>query len=154
MRLHSSCIVWWPILPEEKQKMLDRLHHSDDALVGRKCWLWTTTCATSLPSAAFIERRGMTVIDGRHRREAIAMLESTPDIAIVLMDIMMPEMDGYETMQVIRQNASFRRLPIIALTAKAMKGDREKCLEAGASEYLAKPVNTEQLLSSLRMWLH
>ena len=74
------------------------------------------------------------------------MLESTPDVAIVLMDIMMPEMDGYQTMEVIRKKAEFRRLPIIALTAKAMKGDREKCLEAGASDYLAKPVNTEQLL--------
>jgi CheY-like chemotaxis protein len=82
------------------------------------------------------------------------MLDNTPGVAIVLMYIMMPEMDGYETMGVIRQNTAFRRLPIIALTAKAMKGDREKCLEAGASDYLAKPVNTEQLLSALRMWLH
>ena len=96
----------------------------------------------------------MTVLTASTGREAISTLESTPNVAIVLMDIMMPEMDGYETMQVIRQNNAFRRLPIIALTAKAMKGDREKCLEAGASEYLAKPVNTEQLLAALRMWLH
>jgi CheY-like chemotaxis protein len=96
----------------------------------------------------------MTVLTAGTGREAIAMLDSTPDLAIVLMDIMMPEMDGYETMQAMRENAQYRRLPIIALTAKAMKGDREKCLEAGASDYLAKPVNTEQLLSALRMWLH
>jgi CheY-like chemotaxis protein len=87
-------------------------------------------------------------------REAIALLESTPDVSIILMDIMMPEMDGYETMAVIRDKPRFRKLPIVALTAKAMKGDRERCLEAGASDYLAKPVNTEQLLSALRMWLH
>jgi CheY-like chemotaxis protein len=96
----------------------------------------------------------MVVLTAGTGREAITMLEATPDLAIILMDIMMPEMDGYETMQVMRQNPLFRRLPIVALTAKAMKGDREKCLEAGASEYLAKPVNTEQLLSTLRMWLH
>ena len=86
--------------------------------------------------------------------EAVSIVESEPDVAIVLMDIMMPGMDGYETMEVIRANPSFRRLPIVALTAKAMKGDREKCLEAGASDYLAKPVNTEQLFSALRLWLH
>jgi CheY-like chemotaxis protein len=101
-----------------------------------------------------LERRGMHVLTATTGREAIALLESTSDVAIVLMDIMMPEMDGYQTMEVIRKKAEFRRLPIIALTAKAMKGDREKCLEAGASDYLAKPVNTEQLLSALRMWLH
>jgi CheY-like chemotaxis protein len=87
-------------------------------------------------------------------REAIDLIEATSNLALVLMDIMMPEMDGYQTIQVIRTKPMFRRLPIIALTAKAMKGDREKCLEAGASDYLAKPVNTEQLLSALRMWLH
>ncbi len=96
----------------------------------------------------------MIVLTAGTGKQAIEMLESTPDVAIVLMDIMMPEMDGYETMQVIRQKSTLRRLPIISLTAKAMKGDREKCLEAGASEYLAKPVNTDQLLSALRMWLH
>jgi len=141
-------------LPAEKQRLLDRLHHSDDALVGKKVLVVDDDVRNIFALSSVIERRGMTVITAGTGREAIAKLESTPDIAIVLMDIMMPEMDGYETMQVIRQNASFRRLPIIALTAKAMKGDRENCLEAGASEYLAKPVNTEQLLSSLRMWLH
>jgi CheY-like chemotaxis protein/signal transduction histidine kinase/HAMP domain-containing protein len=141
-------------LPAEKQKLLDRLHHSDDALVGKKVLVVDDDVRNIFALSSVIERRGMTVITAGTGREAIAKLESTLDIAIVLMDIMMPEMDGYETMQVIRQNPSFRRLPIIALTAKAMKGDREKCLEAGASEYLAKPVNTEQLLSSLRMWLH
>jgi HAMP domain-containing protein/CheY-like chemotaxis protein/signal transduction histidine kinase len=141
-------------LPVEKQKMLDRLHRSDDALVGKKVLVVDDDVRNIFALSSVLERRGMTVLTAGTGREAIGTLESTPDIAIVLMDIMMPEMDGYETMQVIRQNVSLRRLPIIALTAKAMKGDREKCLEAGASEYLAKPVNTEQLLSALRMWLH
>jgi CheY-like chemotaxis protein len=141
-------------LPLEKQKMLDRLHHSDDALVGKKVVVVDDDVRNIFALSSVLERRGMTVLSASTGREAIALLETTSDVAIVLMDIMMPEMDGYETMQVIRQNPTFRRLPIIALTAKAMKGDREKCLEAGASEYLAKPVNTEQLLSALRMWLH
>jgi len=141
-------------LPLEKQKMLDRLHHSDDALVGKKVLVVDDDIRNIFALSSVLERRGMTVLSASTGREAIALLETTSDVAIVLMDIMMPEMDGYETMQVIRQNPAFRRLPIVALTAKAMKGDREKCLEAGASEYLAKPVNTEQLLSALRMWLH
>ena len=141
-------------LPVEKQQMLDRLHRSDDALLGRKVLVVDDDVRNIFALSSVLERRGMTVLTAGTGREAIATLDATPDLAIVLMDIMMPEMDGYETMQVIRQNPAFQRLPIIALTAKAMKGDREKCLEAGASDYLAKPVNTEQLLSALRMWLH
>jgi len=141
-------------LPLEKQRMLERLHRSDEALVGKKVLVVDDDVRNIFALSSVLERRGMTVLTAGTGREAIKTLESTKDVAIVLMDIMMPEMDGYETMQVIRQNAALRRLPIIALTAKAMKGDREKCLEAGASEYLAKPVNTDQLLSALRMWLH
>jgi HAMP domain-containing protein/CheY-like chemotaxis protein/signal transduction histidine kinase len=141
-------------LPRSKQQMLDRLHRSDEALAGRKVLVVDDDVRNIFALSSVLERRGMTVLSAGTGREAIETIERTPDLAIVLMDIMMPEMDGYETMQVIRQNPSLRRLPIIALTAKAMKGDRERCLEAGASEYLAKPVNTEQLLAALRMWLH
>jgi len=141
-------------LPLEKQNMLDRLHRSDEALVGRQVLIVDDDVRNIFALSSVLERRGMTVLAAGTGREAIETIEKTPNLGIVLMDIMMPEMDGYETMQVIRQNPRFQRLPIIALTAKAMKGDREKCLEAGASEYLAKPVNTEQLLSALRMWLH
>jgi CheY-like chemotaxis protein len=101
-----------------------------------------------------LENQQMEVLSAMNGRQAIQLIEDTPDLSMVLMDIMMPEMDGYQTMREIRKNPSFRTLPIIALTAKAMKGDREKCLEAGASDYIAKPVNTDQLLSLLRVWLH
>jgi CheY-like chemotaxis protein len=96
----------------------------------------------------------MEVLSATNGRQAIEAIESTPDLSAVLMDIMMPEMDGYQTMREIRKDQKFRALPILALTAKAMKGDREKCLDAGASDYIAKPVNTEQLLSLLRVWLY
>jgi HAMP domain-containing protein/CheY-like chemotaxis protein/signal transduction histidine kinase len=141
-------------LPKDKQVMLERLHSSDDDLVGRRVLLVDDDTRNIFALSSVLERRGMHVVTAKTGREAIELIETTPDIKIVLMDIMMPEMDGYQTMQVIRANPAFRRLPIVALTAKAMKGDREKCLEAGASDYLAKPVNTEQLLSALRMWLH
>ena len=141
-------------LPREKQQMIERLHSSDEHLIGRCVLLVDDDARNIFALSSVLERRGMKVLTATTGREAINIVESTPELAIVLMDIMMPEMDGYQTMQAIRANAEFRRLPIIALTAKAMKGDREKCLEAGASDYLAKPVNTEQLLSALRMWLH
>jgi CheY-like chemotaxis protein len=141
-------------LPPGKQQMLDRLHRSDEALIGKTVLVVDDDVRNIFALSSVLERRGMNVLTAVTGREAIGTLEQTPDVAIALMDIMMPGMDGYETIQAIRENPSLRRLPIIALTAKAMKGDREKCLEAGASDYLAKPVNTEQLLSSLRMWLH
>jgi CheY-like chemotaxis protein len=141
-------------LPAEKQRMLERLHSSDENLVGQKVLLVDDDARNIFALSSVLERRGMEVLTATTGSEAIELVQSTPGIAICLMDIMMPEMDGYQTMEVIRANPAFRRLPIIALTAKAMKGDREKCLEAGASDYLAKPVNTEQLLSALRIWLH
>src|SRR2546430_14071114 len=141
-------------LPSEKQRMLERLNSSDEDLVGRSVLLVDDDARNIFALSSVLERRGMRVLTATTGNEAIQLIDSTPDLAIVLMDIMMPEMDGYQTMQVIRANPEFGRLPIIALTAKAMKGDREKCLDAGASDYLAKPVNTEQLLSALRMWLH
>jgi CheY-like chemotaxis protein len=101
-----------------------------------------------------LENHDMEVLTATNGRQAIGLINETPDLSVVLMDIMMPEMDGYETMRQIRKNPDFRTLPILALTAKAMKGDREKCLQAGASDYIAKPVNTEQLLSLLRVWLY
>jgi CheY-like chemotaxis protein len=141
-------------LPPDKQRMLERLHRSDEDLVGKSVLVVDDDVRNIFALSSVLERRGMRVLTANTGSEAIELLESTPGLAIVLMDIMMPDMDGYETMQRIRQNPAFRRLPIVALTAKAMKGDREKCFEAGASDYLAKPVNTEQLLSALRMWLH
>jgi CheY-like chemotaxis protein len=141
-------------LPSDKQRMLERLNSSDEDLVGQTALLVDDDARNIFALSSVLERRGMNVLTATTGKEAIELIEATTGLAIVLMDIMMPEMDGYQTIEKIRQNSKLRRLPIIALTAKAMKGDREKCLEAGASDYLAKPVNTEQLLSALRMWLH
>jgi CheY-like chemotaxis protein/HAMP domain-containing protein len=141
-------------LPDEKQVMLRNLHDSDEYLIGRTVLLVDDDARNIFALASVLERRGMKVLTATTGREAIDRLESSSETAIILTDIMMPEMDGYETIRAIRQNPRWRRLPIVALTAKAMKGDRELCLEAGASDYLAKPVNTEQLLAALRRWLH
>jgi HAMP domain-containing protein/CheY-like chemotaxis protein/signal transduction histidine kinase len=141
-------------LPADKQRMLQLLHGSDEDLVGKTVLLVDDDARNIFALSSVLERRGMKVLTATTGSEAIEILERQSNPAIVLMDIMMPEMDGYQTIAKIRENSAYRRLPIIALTAKAMKGDREKCLEAGASDYLAKPVNTDQLLAALRMWLH
>jgi CheY-like chemotaxis protein len=141
-------------LPPEKQRMLERLHDTDEALAHKKVLIVDDDVRNIFALTGLLEHHSMEVLSASNGREAINLLEQTPEISLVLMDIMMPEMDGYETMRVIRENPRHKLLPMIALTAKAMKGDREKCLEAGASDYIAKPVNTDQLVSLMRVWLH
>jgi CheY-like chemotaxis protein/signal transduction histidine kinase/HAMP domain-containing protein len=141
-------------LPPSKQRMLESLNQSDEALIGKKVLVVDDDVRNIFALTSLLERHEMQTVAAGSGEEAIQLVTDTSDVSLVLMDIMMPEMDGYETMRRIRQDPKFRRLPIIALTAKAMKGDREKCLEAGASDYIAKPVNTDQLLSLLRIWLH
>jgi CheY-like chemotaxis protein len=141
-------------LPLSKREMLRSLHQSDESLVGKKVLVVDDDVRNIFAISSILERRGMNVVTANNGQEAIDRVEQEEDVAMVLMDIMMPGMDGYETMRTIRTRPEQRSLPIIALTAQAMKGDREKCIEAGASDYIAKPVNTDQLLSMLRQWLH
>jgi CheY-like chemotaxis protein/two-component sensor histidine kinase len=141
-------------LPESKRRMLEQLHRTDPTLAGRKALVVDDDVRNIFALTTFLERSEMKVIHAESGRDGIVRLQETPDVDVVLMDVMMPEMDGYETMQAIRQMPRFRNLPIIAVTAKAMKGDREKCIEAGASDYIAKPVDMDQLLSLLRVWLY
>jgi HAMP domain-containing protein/signal transduction histidine kinase/DNA-binding response OmpR family regulator len=141
-------------LPAAKQQMLERLHRSNEMLHNRKVLVVDDDARNIFALTTVLENNDMEVLSATNGRQAIEVIQSTPDLSAVLMDIMMPEMDGYQTMREIRRDQRFRALPILALTAKAMKGDREKCLEAGASDYIAKPVNTEQLLSLLRVWLY
>jgi CheY-like chemotaxis protein len=140
-------------LPPEKQRMLDQLRRSDDALVGKKILVVDDDIRNIFALTSLLEGHRVDVVSCETGREAINLVESDPELDMVLMDIMMPEMDGYETMRQIRTNSQYHTLPILALTAKAMKGDRERCLQAGASDYIAKPVNTEELLALLRIWL-
>jgi CheY-like chemotaxis protein len=141
-------------LPEEKRKMIERLHGSAETLRGRKVLVVDDDVRNIFALTMVLENHEMEVLSATNGRQAIETIQTTADLSVVLMDIMMPEMDGYETMREIRKDPRFRTLPMLALTAKAMKGDREKCLEAGASDYIAKPVNTDQLLSLLRVWLY
>jgi CheY-like chemotaxis protein len=141
-------------LPQSKRNLLERLHGSNAVLRGRRVLVVDDDARNIFALTSLLENHEMDVVTATNGRQAIELIDQTADLSVVLMDIMMPEMDGYETMREIRKNPAFRTLPILALTAKAMKGDREKCLQAGASDYIAKPVNTEQLLSLLRVWLY
>ena len=140
-------------LPEDKQAIVRRLHSTTEALAGRTVLIVDDDVRNIFAMTSLLERHGMQVISAENGREALQRLESTPAIDVVLMDIMLPEMDGYETTRAIRSMPDRRTLPILALTAKAMKGDREKCLEAGASDYIAKPVEADHLVAQLRSWL-
>jgi len=141
-------------LPGKKQEMIERLQLKDPVLSGKKVLVIDDDIRNIFALTAILEKQDMAVIYGESGREGLAQLEKNPDTDIVLMDIMMPEMDGYDATRQIRQQDALKDLPVIALTAKAMKGDREKCIQAGASDYIAKPVEKEQLLSLLRVWLY
>ncbi|TMB49385.1 MAG: response regulator [Deltaproteobacteria bacterium] len=140
-------------MPESRRRILERLHDVNATLAGKKVLLVDDDIRNIYAMTSVLERYNVTVVSAESGREAISLLHGLPGIDAVLMDIMLPEMDGYETIRAIRGGAGFASLPIIAVTAKAMKGDREKCIDAGASDYLAKPIDTEQLLTLLRVWL-
>jgi HAMP domain-containing protein/CheY-like chemotaxis protein/putative methionine-R-sulfoxide reductase with GAF domain len=141
-------------LPQDKRRMLEQLHSADEVFAGRKILIVDDDVRNVFALTSVLESSGMEVVYAENGREAIETLRGTTDVDLVLMDIMMPEMDGYETIRAIREDESFKQLPIISLTAKAMKGDREKSIAAGASDYITKPVDTDQLLSLMRVWLY
>ncbi len=141
-------------LSADQRERIERLYATDEILAGKKVLIVDDDIRNIFAITSVLERQHMDVISAETGKEAIAKLQGTPGIDVVLMDVMMPDMDGYDTMQAIRKSGRFDDLPIIAVTAKAMKGDREKTLQAGAWDYLAKPVDTDQMLSVLRSWLY
>jgi CheY-like chemotaxis protein len=140
-------------LPQTSRSELEKLYDTSSVLSGKKVLVVDDDIRNIFALTSVLERHNMDILSAETGRDAIRILQETPDVDIVLMDIMMPEMDGLDTMQAIRKLPQFRNLPIVAVTAKAMKGDREKCIEAGAWDYLSKPVDSEQMLSVLRAWL-
>ncbi len=141
-------------LPQEQQRMLRMVRDKEVLLANKTVLIVDDDVRNTFALTTFLEGRDMKVTIAKNGKEALDILDQQPEIAIVLMDIMMPEMDGYEAMQRIRSQARFQKLPIIALTAKAMKGDKARCIEAGASDYLTKPVDTDKLISVMRVWLY
>ena len=141
-------------LSAPKRKMLHEAGGAEAIFKGKKVLVVDDDVRNIYALSSVLEEAGMNVVFAENGKDGIEMLENTEGISIVLMDVMMPEMDGYETMRRVRQMPEFKNLPILALTAKAMKGDREKCLAAGASDYVTKPVDPDQLLSLMRVWLY
>jgi len=140
-------------LPDAPRRIVTELHEGDRTLTGRKVLIVDDDIRNIFALTSVLEQHHMVTRSAETGRQAIEVLQQTGDIDIVLMDVMMPEMDGLDTTRAIRRIARFRELPIIAVTAKAMKGDREKCIEAGAWDYLSKPVDPDELLAMLRAWL-
>jgi CheY-like chemotaxis protein len=136
------------------RRMLEQMRDVDAALTGRKILIVDDDVRNVFALTNALEMHGMQVSYAENGREALDKLGDHPEVDLILMDIMMPELDGYQTMEAIRQMPAFERLPIIALTAKAMKGDREKSIAAGASDYITKPVDVDQLVSLMRVWLY
>jgi HAMP domain-containing protein/signal transduction histidine kinase/CheY-like chemotaxis protein len=141
-------------LPAEKRKMLEQLHNADAVFEDKKVLIVDDDVRNVFALASVFEGRGMEVLFAENGREGLETLKDNPDVDLVLMDIMMPEMDGYETTRAVRDMPEFQQLPIVALTAKAMKGDREKSIASGASDYITKPIDIDQLLSLMRVWLY
>jgi CheY-like chemotaxis protein len=140
-------------LSPEQKRVLAEIRQADPMLAERKVLVIDDDLRNIFALTSVLEQRGLKTLHAENGRAGIERLRNTPDVDIVLMDIMMPEMDGYETMRAIRKLPAFQKLPIVALTAKAMKGDREKCLRAGASDYVTKPVDLDLLFSVMRVWM-
>jgi CheY-like chemotaxis protein len=140
-------------LPEDKRKAIRRLHESDEPLRGRTVLIAEDDMRTMFAMAKILAAHGVHPLKAENGEKALALLAEKPDIDLVLMDMMMPVMDGYEAMRRVRAQDKFAHLPIIALTAKAMREDQQKCIEAGASDYMTKPVDPDRLLSLMRVWL-
>jgi hypothetical protein len=150
LHLHSSMAA----LPEARRGAIQKLHQTETILKDKKILIVDDDIRNIFAMTSLLERYGMQIFSAETGKSALEKLQAIPEVDVTLMDIMMPDMDGYDTMRAIRKFGRFRSLPVIALTAKAMKGDREKCIDAGASDYIAKPVDSAELLSMLRLWLY